>query len=138
MKFKILILFWLVGLITAENIAKWAEFKKKHGKKYKDSFDESKRFNVWQSNAKFIERHNLRKAKGLESYQMDLNQFTDLTYEEFIANFTGANLSLSLANLKGVIENRSLSRILKTPAPKAVDYRNSHLVGPIKNQGNCG
>jgi hypothetical protein len=37
-----------------------------------------------------IAKHNQRYALGLETYEMGINQFSDLTFEEFLQKFTGA------------------------------------------------
>ncbi|CAF4448805.1 unnamed protein product, partial [Adineta steineri] len=39
---------------------------------------------IWEKNLKLVEEHNLRADLGLHSYRLGMNQFSDLTNEEFV------------------------------------------------------
>ncbi|XP_021035510.2 protein CTLA-2-alpha [Mus caroli] len=63
----------------------WEEWKTKFAKTY--SLDEERhRRLVWEENKKKIEAHNADYEKGKTSFSMSLNQFSDLTSEEFRTN----------------------------------------------------
>jgi hypothetical protein len=116
----------------------WLNFKNKNMKKYANYFEERKRFLLWEKNSQLIEAHNLRQKKGLETFKMELNFLSDLSYEEINSRFTGANISLSINNIKSNIQNESI-KFVQVSSKLSVDYRNTILVGPIKNQGGaCG
>ncbi|OVA15891.1 Peptidase C1A [Macleaya cordata] len=51
----------------------------KHGKVYNDLEEKERRFEIFKENLKFINEHNA----GNNSYKVGLNQFSDLTKEEF-------------------------------------------------------
>lgn len=54
-----------------------------HSKSYKTYEEEMKRILIFEANVKDIEAHNERYHKGLETFKMGINQFTDMTNEEF-------------------------------------------------------
>ena len=41
------------------------------------------RLEIWKTNLAIVERHNRDAAEGGHGYTMAINQFSDLTYEEF-------------------------------------------------------
>ena len=63
-----------------ENILqKFRDFKLKYKKSYRSLNEEVERLNIFQANLAEIEAHN----NGRSSYTKGINQFTDLTKEEF-------------------------------------------------------
>ena len=56
-------------------------WKNKYGKSY-SSQDEAYRISVWIKNLAFVETHNKRYEAGLESYNLEMNEFADLPSEE--------------------------------------------------------
>ncbi|XP_028627811.1 protein CTLA-2-beta isoform X2 [Grammomys surdaster] len=62
--------------------AKWEEWKKKFSKIYSPD-EERHRRAVWEETKKKIEAHNADYEQGKTSFYMGLNQFSDLTPEEF-------------------------------------------------------
>lgn len=54
-----------------------------HSKTYKNYDEEIERMQIFQRNVERIENHNERYHKGLETFEMGINQFTDITNEEF-------------------------------------------------------
>lgn len=61
----------------------WLEL---HGKQYADNADEySKRFQIWKANLDFIVKHNAEHT----GHKLDLNEFADLTWEEFSSTRLG-------------------------------------------------
>lgn len=52
----------------------------KHNKSYnKDSFEKTKRYEIFKDNLKYIDEHNA----GNHTYTLGLNVFSDLTVEEY-------------------------------------------------------
>jgi C1A family cysteine protease len=107
-------------------------------KNYKLETDEAKyRFSIFLRNLNEIKEHNSKN----HSYQIGLNQFSDLTNEEFtkkmgnVKNLQGQVLEntikkMNLSNFS-FKENRNLRT---TFAP--IDY--SSFFSPARNQGSCG
>lgn len=54
-----------------------------HHKRYKSDEEEMERMQIFQANVQEIEAHNKRYHKNLETFQMGINQFTDMTDDEF-------------------------------------------------------
>jgi len=105
---------------------KWVQ---QHQKSY-DSDEFFYRFNTFKDNLDKIHTHN----QGKQSWTMAMNQFGDLTADEFIATHTGYNH----INM-GVLRNANAKHHeRKVKLPQAVDWRTSGAVTPVKDQGQCG
>merc|ERR1712165_154266 len=65
--------------------AKFAAFKHSHGKQYTDAFEEAYRKGIFAANLAKINQHNVEHANGEHSWTMGVNQFADLTHDEFMA-----------------------------------------------------
>jgi len=111
----------------------WASFKADFGKTYAgngEGSDEESRFKVFVSNVDKIREHN----KNM-SYRLGINQFADMTAEEFAAIYIGGYLHS---------DRRSGSRKLPFPdivgqeLEDQVDWVAKGGVTPVKNQGHCG
>ncbi|WCJ32698.1 Cysteine proteinases superfamily protein [Euphorbia peplus] len=95
---------------------------------YKDSNEKEMRFNIFKQNNQFIESFN--KAEG-KSYKLGINQFADLTNEEFTSRnrFKGHMCSEKV----GPFRYGNISAF-----PTSMDWRKKGAVTPIKDQGQCG
>jgi C1A family cysteine protease len=100
-------------------------YKKEYGKNYSPS-EENHKFKAFVDNLKLIEEHN---QKG-ESWQMGVNQFTDLTPEEWAARFT------PMKQRKSEVISHYTEKIVNLP--DSWDWRDHNAVTGVKNQGNCG
>ncbi|XP_051912642.1 LOW QUALITY PROTEIN: uncharacterized protein LOC127594963 [Hippocampus zosterae] len=87
------------------------------------------RFQIFEQTLHEIIAHNKLKL----SWTKGINDFTDLTWEEFrgLKLMAPQNCSATEHNLK-VKSNRKLS------APSDFDWRSKGMVSPVKNQGACG
>lgn len=54
-----------------------------HEKQYKSLEEEIMRKEIFVSNMEKIKQHNERFYQGLETFSMGVNQFTDMTSQEF-------------------------------------------------------
>ncbi|KAG6383707.1 hypothetical protein SASPL_156527 [Salvia splendens] len=57
------------------------------GRSYKDAAEKASRFKIFKANAAFIDTFN---AGENRSYTLAINEFADLTHEEFLSTRTGA------------------------------------------------
>ena len=113
----------------------WSEFTgfiHKFEKKYESLHVLEKRFEIFKQNIRNIFEHNLRSE---QNFTMGINQFTDLTPEEFKVTYAnGLNSELRLGGKP--------SCKTYTPSGKVVpdywDWRDKGAVTPVKNQGQCG
>ncbi|KAK4268179.1 hypothetical protein QN277_024867 [Acacia crassicarpa] len=142
MAFKILplalVLLGMLAFQASSRILPDASMQERHeqwmiqyGKVYKDIQEKEKRFNIFQQNVEYIEGFN---RDGTKPYKLGLNQFADLTNEEFTAS-------------RNRFKGHMCSSITRTPSfkyenvtdmPSSVDWRQQGAVTPIKNQGECG
>lgn len=102
-----------------------------YGKVYKDPMEKEKRFRIFNDNVNYIEASN---GAGNKLYKLDINQFADLTNEEFIASrnkFKGHMCSSIIRTTTFKYEN-------VTAVPSTVDWRQKGAVTPVKDQGTCG
>merc|ERR1712088_1140770 len=88
-------------------------FKQKYGKEYSSAAEERLRFKIFSANAAAVETHNAARSS---SYTRGINQFSDLTQEEWEAAFLGGYRKMGPA---------------KNTQAKATSSE-------VKNQGQCG
>jgi len=123
------------SLMHAALQAKWSTFKATHGKDYHPS-DESVRMQAFLERTHLIESHNERHAKGLESFRMAHNQFSDLTEQEMQSRM-GVRLPENVEDMRA---NATMHIVVPSSGPEqaTIDYRWWGGVTPVKNQGQCG
>jgi len=127
----------LLGGVAASNNAPanyqmmFDNFKGKFGKFYNGIDDEAKRFEVFKANVDLIQDTN---AQAL-SYTLGVNQFTDLTAQEFAATYTGLKKP---AALWGDLPYLGMHNYSGQVLAGSVDWSTKGAVTPVKNQGQCG
>jgi len=110
--------------------SEWDQFKIKYGKDMLTGPEHDMRKNIFAANLKFIEKHNDEHALGLHTFTVGINQFADLTNEEFVKQFTGFVATDDLPESSfDLPEYTDLAPI---------DWRQKGAVTPVKNQGQCG
>jgi cathepsin L len=72
-----------------------------------------------------MEKHN---SDASQTWQMGVNQFSDLTKEEFVSTYLG---ELN-------VEVKELNEPINAGFTVEVDWRTKGIVTAIKNQGQCG
>ena len=55
-------------------------------------FQHDARKAIFSNNLKFIEKHNAEEAIGLHTFTVGVNQFADLTNDEFVKKFTAGTV----------------------------------------------
>jgi len=108
----------------------WYEFGKfaaQYGKDYNGVSEFHGAYSTFKANLQKINAHNARKS----SYTLAVNQFADMTYEQFAKTRLGYKPTAAAR----VGEAHTVSTV--APAA-AVDWRQKGLVGPVKDQGQCG
>ncbi|XP_062134745.1 cathepsin L-like [Drosophila sulfurigaster albostrigata] len=137
---KTIILFVaLVGYAQALSYSdvleeEWNRFQLDYTKFYQTEDEALLRRLIFEDNKRMIDNHNRRFMAGLESYEMGVNQFTDLLPKEFQSLMLS---SLNITEAEGLIDFR-YSAPRDVDPPSSIDWRTKGAVTPVKNQGDCG
>nr|CAH7736096.1 unnamed protein product [Callosobruchus chinensis] len=83
MKILALVAALVVATHGLSDQEEWKQFKTQHGKTYRSLLEEKRRFEIFKYNCRKIEEHNKRYDNGEETFEMKINQFGDITQEEF-------------------------------------------------------
>jgi cathepsin L len=134
MNSRLLVVGLLIVLVQADDIS-WNSFQVKHNKVYKTQAEEQLRYKIFNDNLQKIKEHNEKYEQGLSSYTLGVNQFSDLTSEEFAATLT---LQLNKKSPQNVQSNYNLTKKAALGIPDSIDWRTSSVVTGVKNQGSCG
>ncbi|KAL3882300.1 hypothetical protein ACJMK2_028661 [Sinanodonta woodiana] len=113
----------------------WELFKITHNKHYESTEEEAYRRNIFYENMKQIYIHNDKYRKGEKSYWLGVNQFSDMTAEEFKA------LNSGFMPTRVNVTDNTCSTFLppdNVMLPYTVDWRQKGYVTPVKNQAQCG
>ncbi|CAH1174077.1 unnamed protein product [Phaedon cochleariae] len=122
----------IVAINAASDQELWADFKKTHGKTYKSLREEKLRYNIFQDTLRQIAEHNVKYENGESTYYLAINQFSDMTDEEFKAMLLKNKAS------KPSLEGLEVANLTVGAAPESIDWRTKGAVLPIRDQGQCG
>ncbi|CAH1276333.1 unnamed protein product [Diabrotica balteata] len=115
----------LIVVQSLANERQWQQFKETYNKNY-DITKENYRFNIFINNLRRIEEHNIRYHNGEVKYSLGINQFADLTAEEFISRITNP-ISNTLPASNSDVE-------ITGDVPDEIDWREKGAVIGVKNQ----
>ncbi|CAF1377160.1 unnamed protein product [Adineta steineri] len=118
----------------------WKLWKNQFNKSY-TNVEERLRRMIWGKNLEIVEEHNRQADLGLHTYRLGMNQFSDLTNEEFVKLFKGfhskdirkENQTFVAYSAVGSIEG---AYAIKTS--KLVSLSEQQLVDCSTKQGNMG
>ena len=97
---------FLLTLVGAERFfEKFEDFRELFNRKYESLEQLIERFEIFKDNLKFIEEHN----SGFHNFTLSINQFTDLTNEEFKSRNNGL-LKVGGYGCQSFVETSSKSR----------------------------
>ncbi|VFQ94298.1 unnamed protein product [Cuscuta campestris] len=123
---------------------KHEKWMKVYGRSYNDDAERAKRFYIFKENVEYIEAFN--KGYGKKgSYKLGVNQFADLTNEEFLASQTGFQGIPRQSNMPSG-NNKNNHNNNKTPfrygnvtsVPKSINWKKKGAVTGVKDQHSCG
>mmetsp|Transcript_14029 Transcript_14029/g.33377 ORF Transcript_14029/g.33377 Transcript_14029/m.33377 type:complete len:459 (+) Transcript_14029:45-1421(+) len=106
------------------------QFLKDFGKDYED-IEKQARFGAFADNYEYIAQEN---TKG-HSYTLGLNEFSDMTLDEFKMNKLGMKIPESMW---GSLPSLGTHKSGNASLPSSVDWRSKNAVTPVKNQQQCG
>jgi len=130
MQWTVIITACLAVAVHSDSLdSKWTEFKSSFSKEYTSKEEELVHFDTWKSNLAMVEKHNEKAEEGIHGYKMSLNEFSDLSEEEFEKRMLG------YVDMGG---SEEFEYFQDRETPTALDYREEGLVTPVKSQGHCG
>jgi len=100
-------------------------------KRASDKWDNDKRRAIYRKNLKTIVLHNKRYRAGEVGYKMGVNEYSDLSWEEFKATVGLGGCTLKRSE-GGKVAN------FTHEAADGVDWRTEGAVTAVKNQAHCG
>lgn len=107
----------------------FSNFQEIFSKKYENIQELESRFQIFRSNIHDIILHNLDHT---QNFTMGINQFTDLTPQEFKLQYvSGLKVEVGSYGCKSFSSSA-------VGVPESVDWRNKDAVTTVKDQGQCG
>ena len=127
---KFIILFCIaVKLVSSEKYnfnaelnKPWLEFQKIYSKKYENEKESQIRRSIWESNLKYINKHNLEQSLGHHSFTLKMNKYGDMTNEEFVRTMNGVKMS------GNTFEYTYYKKPEDLKIPDSVDWRTKGLI----------
>ncbi|XP_060189901.1 zingipain-2-like [Lycium barbarum] len=147
-KIQFVVLFVTFGMyvsqVTSRNLQESSSMLEKHelwmarhGRTYENDAEKAKRLNIFKENVKFVESFN---KNGTKPYKLGINEFADLTSEEFLKYYTthGLNKFSSKSQQSSPAIFSSFKYENMSDVPSFMDWTKSGAVTNVKHQGQCG
>jgi KDEL-tailed cysteine endopeptidase len=113
---------------------RFENFKNKFDRTYADASTENLRYAIFKDNVDTIRKHNADYRAGKHSWFMRVNQFSDMTHNEFASTMLNYKPHMSHNKNADVFT----TTLTKAELPTSVDWVKKGAVTDIKNQGQCG
>ncbi|XP_076049060.1 procathepsin L-like [Oratosquilla oratoria] len=127
---KLFVSLVVVAVVSANLVEEWEAFKAQYEKNYGVD-EEHFRFTIFATNLDTIERHNKKYDAGQSTYKLGVNQFADMTVDEFSQMMNGFGGASKVRTGRPFVEPRG------EPAD-TMDWRDKGAVTDIKDQAQCG
>jgi C1A family cysteine protease len=108
----------------------FAKWMKEHGKKYQDAAEFDARLTAFKKNVEIVRKHQ---ADPKRTFDMALNQFADLSSQEFAERYLGY-----VPQNRDFLRSKNEVHLSTRGNPASVDWSQKGVVTPVKNQEQCG
>jgi len=138
--FIIVLLTVVAGKTTWDKLATYSfeQYVVEFNKHYSDASEYNYRNTLFTNKLQQLMLHN---SNPSYSWKVGVNQFTDMTYQEF-SSVLGYDPSFEKEKYEGMISYEdarvSNNRITRAALPASVDWRDAGIITAVKNQGMCG
>ncbi|KAJ8311613.1 hypothetical protein KUTeg_010968 [Tegillarca granosa] len=119
-------------IFSSELDSEWVAFKNEHKKEYGVT-EELQRRLIWENNVNYIQKHNLEADRGVHTFWLGMNEYGDMTSEEFVRVMNGYIMSNKTSEGNLYMPPSHVSDL-----PDSVDWRTKGYVTEVKNQKQCG
>jgi len=110
----------------------FADFVQRFERNYTNEQERDIRFSNFKATYIFIAHEN---AKGTNTYELGVNEFSDMTPDEFASSHFGF---LQSEKRWGGLAHLGTHEYSGASLPDSVDWRQKGAVTPVKNQAQCG
>ena len=110
------------------HLKEFNSFRERFNKNYLSKDELNTRFSVFRNNFIDILIHN---ADVSQNFTLGVNQFTDLTPQEFKEQYVSGLKPVGSYGCKTFSSTAS-------DAPSSIDWRSKDVVNPVRDQGQCG
>ena len=118
----------------------WSEYKNKYDKSYHHRHHELFRRKIWEQNSKKIKKHNTEYEQGLHMFRVKMNNYGDLSHDEFVRKMNGFQPELLEETEDDERRERraTFSTTNTSTTPSSIDWRQFGYVTGVRSQGSCG
>jgi len=117
-------------------VSAFVAFMTKYNRNYSSDAEKKLRFDAFMKSYQFIHDQNAKQ----QSYVLEVNEFADLTVEEFTSQYFGSQAPALGKSLRGAssVPPKDAQRYSGKALPDSVDWVAQGAVTPVKHQGTCG
>jgi len=110
------------------------KFVKDFEKAYETAEEKATRYGIFKENRVYIKKMN----EDNDGVTFDINQFADLTHDEFAEKYIGGGVKPELKKMWEGVPYLGQHKYSGAALPDSVDWVSKGAVTPVKNQGQCG